>query len=157
MRRITGNPYLILPLGAAAAMAGLVILSLLRDDPLSVNIPFVAFLALLPLVAGWYAFSTRPRARRGWWMLQWFGTAVLGLLSAGVVLFGSLILIPPGPYEAYNYAHFHFAAYDSVSGQRVSVGGEALDATLYTLEEDSVRLSDLWAEGPIVLEFGSLT
>jgi hypothetical protein len=157
MQRITRNPYLIFPLGAAASMAGLVILSLLRDDPLSVNIPFVAFLALVPLVAGWYFFSTRSRAKRGWWILHWLGTAVLGVLATGFVLFGSLILIPPGPYEAYNYAHFNFAAYDSVSGQRVSVGGEALDATLYTLEEDNVKLSDLWAERPIVLEFGSLT
>jgi len=157
MKRILSSPYVMFPLGAALAMAGLVGLSLLRGNRLGVNTPFVVFLAALPLVAALYSSSQGVHARGGWWIVRWAGTTCIGLLTSIAVLLGSMIVIPPGAYEAYNYAHFNFASYESGAERRVRVGAKALDATLFTLEEQQVRLSDLWMERPIVLEFGSVT
>lgn len=157
MRRIMGNPYLIFPLGAALVVAALVSWSFLQGDGPSVNTPFLVFVLLLPLIAALYSFSKGVRARGGWWIVRWFGTTVLSVLASVAVLFASMIFIPAKANEAYNYVHFKFASYGSGEQRRVKVGGEALDATLYTLDENKVRLSDLWKERPIVLEFGSVT
>ncbi|MBI4460649.1 MAG: hypothetical protein HY648_11400, partial [Acidobacteria bacterium] len=85
------------------------------------------------------------------------GTAILGSLAAVVVFFASGILIPYQRVPVYNYPHFHYSYYLSGAERRAKAGGEALDATLYTLEGNEVRLAELWKERPILVEFGSIT
>jgi len=59
-----------------------------------------------------------------------------------------------GPY---NYRQFQFwPARDGIH-RSVSAGDEVVNATLYTLEGEPVELSTLWTDGPVVVEFGSIT
>jgi hypothetical protein len=157
MKRVTRNPYLIFPLGAALVMAALACLSFIRGEAPGIDASSVGFLVLLPLIAAAYSFLNGEGAKAGPWILRWLGTTILGIVASVVTLFASIILIPPPPHEAYNYAHFHFASYESGQQRHVSVGEQALDETLSTLEQTTVGLSDLWKERPIVLEFGSVT
>jgi peroxiredoxin len=57
--------------------------------------------------------------------------------------------------ESYNYEHFDVAVADVDRG--VTAGDDAIDVPLYTLDGEIVQLADLWASGPIVVEFGSIT
>lgn len=58
---------------------------------------------------------------------------------------------------AYNYRHFDFER-DYVGRDRgVTAGDAAVDGTVYTPDGDPVALSELWTDGPAVVEFGSLT
>lgn len=59
--------------------------------------------------------------------------------------------------EVYNYRRFRFwPSYDGIQ-RGVQAGDRATDATVHTLDGDSVQISDLWDDGPVVVEFGSLT
>jgi len=62
----------------------------------------------------------------------------------------------PG-WDSYNYRRFRFLPSRDGVHDGVKAGEEAVDATVYTLDGDSVSLSSLWEDGPIVLEFGSIT
>ena len=157
MKQMARNPYWAFPLGAVVAIAILVGWSLLRSDRLAANNAFAVFSLLLPLLAGLYCFSGWARASGGRWIVKWLGTSVLGLLASWVVLLASLALIPFQARAAYNYPHFNVAAYPSRGGQLARAGEKAPDATVYTLEGTEVRLSDLWKERPVVMEFGSIT
>lgn len=57
----------------------------------------------------------------------------------------------------YNYDHFRLAHYLAAGGDHARAGERAPDGELVDLEGDTVRLSSLWAEGPLVLEAGSIT
>lgn len=162
MKRIADSPYLVFPLGAAVAMALLVGWSLLQSDRLVLNDAYPIFFLLLPLLAAVYCFLGRGRAGGGariWdrGAVKWLGATVLGLAGALIVWVASGFI----PYQAgpeYNYPRFHYGySVRSAALQQVSAGGQARDATLYTLEENQVALSDLWRERPIVVEFGSIT
>jgi len=60
--------------------------------------------------------------------------------------------------DGYNYDQFSLAASDAENVKRgVEAGERAADATLATLDGESVRLSELWSERPAVVEFGSIT
>jgi hypothetical protein len=91
MKRIMDNSYLIFPLGAALAMAGLVSWSLVAGDGPSINAPSLVFLVLLPLLAALFSFTKSARARGGWWIVRWLGTTVFGLVASVAVLFASTI------------------------------------------------------------------
>jgi len=163
MRRITQNPYLAFPLGAVIAMTLLLGLSFTQSDPLLFNDAYPVFFLLLPAVAAWYCFLSRSRTSgetKFWdrWAVKWFGTTALALAASSAVWLASSLLIRYGPGPEYNYPRFSFAAaYEDGSEQRVDAGGVALDKTVYTLEGNAMRLSDLWSERPIVIEFGSIT
>lgn len=59
--------------------------------------------------------------------------------------------------EAYNYRHFDFDR-DYVGRDRgVTPGDTAVGGTVYTIDGEAVAFSDLWADGPAVVEFGSIT
>lgn len=57
----------------------------------------------------------------------------------------------------YNYRRFRFDHYLEQKAGRVEAGGPAADAEVRTPEGERVRLSELWAEDPLVLETGSVT
>jgi peroxiredoxin len=57
--------------------------------------------------------------------------------------------------SAYNYDHFDVSAADVE--RNITAGDEAIDVPLYTLDGETVHLADLWADNPIVVEFGSIT
>lgn len=157
MKQMMHNPYWAFPLGAVVAMTFLVGWSLGMSDRLAANNAFAVFFLLLPLLAALYCFSGWARASKGRWIVKWLGSTVLGLLASVAVLFASLALIPFQVRAEYNYPHFNVATYPNRGGQIARAGGTAPDGTLYTLEEDPLRLSDLWKERPIVVEFGSIT
>lgn len=60
-----------------------------------------------------------------------------------------------GTRDTYNFEHFGVPA--TKPERNVTAGEEAVDVTLYTLDGDTVDLADLWAENPVVVEFGSIT
>jgi len=157
MRRILENPFLAFPLGVALAMALGVAWSLTQDDRLVINEIFVVFLLGVPLLAAVYSLIVGARASWVRRVMTWVGTAALGIIATFVVFFASGILIPYKRVSVYNYPHFHYSYYLAGAERRVSAGDEALEETLYTLEENPVKLSDLWKERPIVFEFGSIT
>ncbi len=157
MKRITRNPYLAFPLGAALAMALVVGWSLLQSDRLVINEAFLVYLLLLPLLAATYSLIVRARASWVRWIMTCVGTTALGYIAAFAVFVASGVLFPYESVSVYNYPRFHYSYYLSGEERRVTPGGEALDETLYSLAGDEVRLSDLWKERPIVVEFGSVT
>lgn len=159
MQRIARNPYLAFPLAAAVAMALLVGWSLLLSNRLTANNAFAVFFLLIPLLAALYCFSGWARASGGRWIVKWLGTSVLGLLASGVVGFASIALIPFKALSTYtyNYPHFNVAVYPTRGGGSVRPGEQAADGTVYTLDENPVRLADLWKEKPVVIEVGSIT
>lgn len=58
----------------------------------------------------------------------------------------------------YNYEHFTLSASGADDIQRgVSAGERAANASLTTLDGETVTLSELWTERPVVVEFGSIT
>ena len=59
--------------------------------------------------------------------------------------------------EAYNYHQFRFWPASDGIQRGVHAGEQAADATLQTLEGEPIQLSDLWDDGPVVVEFGSIT
>ncbi len=157
MKQMARNPFLVFPLSVALAMALAVAWSLTQDDRLVINQVFLVFLLVIPLLAAGY--SVIVRARVSWFrrILTWVGTTALGIIATFVVFFASGILIPYERISVYNYPHFHYSYYLEGAERRVTAGDEALEETLYTLEGNEVRLSDLWVERPIVVEFGSFT
>lgn len=60
-----------------------------------------------------------------------------------------------GEQSSYNYEHFTVSAADVEHG--VTAGETAIDVPLYTLDGEIVHLANLWGDGPIVVEFGSIT
>lgn len=59
--------------------------------------------------------------------------------------------------EAYNYRHFDYAR-DYVGRDRgVTPGDTAVGGTVYSIDGEAVSFSELWADGPVVVEFGSIT
>lgn len=59
--------------------------------------------------------------------------------------------------EAYNYRHFDFER-DYVGRDRgVTPGDTAVGGTVYTIDGEAVSFADRWADGPAVIEFGSIT
>ncbi len=157
MKKITRNPYLAFPLGTALAMALVVGWSLTRSDRLVINETFLVFLLLLPLLAAVYSLIVRARASWVRWIMTCAGTTALGFIAAFAVFVASGVLFPYKSVPIYNYPRFHYSYYLTGEERRVNTGEEALDETLYTLEGNEVRLSDLWKERPIVVEFGSVT
>lgn len=155
MKRILGNPYLAFPLGVALAMALAVAWSLTQSDRVVINQVFLGFLFLLPLLAAVFAFLVRQAWLRR--ITTWLATTALGLISAYVVFLASGVVFPYKSVPVYNYPHFHYSSYAMGGARRVNSGELARDGTLYTLKGDPVRLSDLWKERPIVIEFGSVT
>ena len=72
--------------------------------------------------------------------------------------------VPAADLVAYNYAHFD--RYVAGGGHRQDeaafrasfrAGERAADFTLPRLGDAPVRLSDLWRDKPLVMEFGSFT
>lgn len=57
----------------------------------------------------------------------------------------------------YNYDHFRFGYYTSAREGHARAGEAAPDAELVDLDGGTVRLSSLWSERPLVIEFGSIT
>lgn len=57
----------------------------------------------------------------------------------------------------YNYDHFRFGYYTAAREDHARAGERAPDGELVDLDGRSVRLSSLWSERPLVLEFGSIT
>ena len=158
MKRILHNPYVVFPLGSALAVALIVGWSFMLSDRLDANVAFPVFFLLLPLLAALYSFRGRAHASRSRWIGRWLGTTVLGFLAALVVFTAADVLFPYKPSPGYyNFTRSHYAHYLHGAERRVSAGDKALEETLYTLEGDGVRLSDLWKERPIVVEFGSAT
>lgn len=58
---------------------------------------------------------------------------------------------------SYNYDHFRFGHYLSARDDHARAGDAAPDAGLLDPEGGTVRLSTLWSERPLVIEFGSIT
>ena len=158
MRKIIHNPYLAFPLGTALAMALVAGWSLVQSDRLVINEAFLVFLLLLPLLAAGYSLIVGTRASWFRRILTWVGTSALGIIAAFSVFLTSSAVFAYTSVPVYNYAHFDYSDYGMRRAERrMSAGGKALDGTLYTLEGNEVRLSDLWKERPIVVEFGSVT
>ena len=59
--------------------------------------------------------------------------------------------------DTYNYRRFRFCPASEGIQRGVNAGEEATDTTVYTLDGDSVQLSSLWNDQPVVFEFGSIT
>lgn len=57
----------------------------------------------------------------------------------------------------YNYDHFRLTHYLAAGDDHARAGERAPDGVLVDLEGNTVRLSSLWAEAPLVLESGSIT
>jgi hypothetical protein len=58
--------------------------------------------------------------------------------------------------DTYNYPHFDFRDYSSPA-RNVAAGDPAPEGTLTTLDSEEIALQSLWAETPVVVEFGSIT
>lgn len=62
------------------------------------------------------------------------------------------------PSSQYNYDEFQYRYYDDSHLSRgIEAGDEAFDCILTQLDGAAVHLSDLWADQPIVVEFGSIS
>jgi len=156
MKRLLYSPYLLFPFGAAVVMALLVGWSLQFSDRLAANNLYAVFLVLLPVLSAGYCFSGRVQGSGGRRVVKWLGSTILSLLASVVVIFAAMALVPVKA-GAYNYPHFYPGTYPHAEGQRAMAGSKAPDETLYTLQGDTVSLAGLWADRPIVVEFGSVT
>ena len=159
-KRSLQNPYIVFPCVVALVMALLTGWAFTQGDRDTINQPFVALLLLLPLLAAGY--SVWSRKNESWFcrIKTWVGTTAFGWGAAIFVfaLSGMLIPVRVVPTANYNSGHFRYSDYARAARQKVVTAGEkAVDETLYTLEEKPVRLSDLWKERPVVIEFGAVT
>ena len=168
------GPYLMVPFGTVGITILLEGWSFFQADPLVINQLFLAFLLSLPL---WVALSLlliprfwsgKPHTHWGLWIFKWVGSTALAFMAALTVYMAWGVVLPyrttlaSSPHidsqiAEYNYAHFGYGSYSRGKERRVAPGEEALDETLYDLAGNSVQLSDLWKERPIVVEFGSIT
>jgi len=165
---------LMVPLGTVGMTILLEGWSFFQADPLVINQLFLALLLALPL---WVALSLlliprfwsgKPHTHWGLWILKWMGSTALAFMAALTVYVTWGMVLPyrtalassshtDSQIAEYNYAHFGYGSYNRGRERRVSPGEEALDETLFDLEGDSIQLSNLWRERPIVVEFGSIT
>ena len=174
MERIIQNPYLTITFGTAILMILIEIWSFLQSDRLVIRQAFLIFLLLLPALAALgISFSYRfgnGRIHKSWrqWVLKWIGSTSIAFIAAFVVYAAWGFVFPYGiarssnihsaPIIAeYNYPHFGYSFYARGKQWRVAAGEKALDETLYDLNGNKIKLSRLWEERPIVVEFGSVT
>ena len=85
----------------------------------------------------------------------------LTLFSAAALLILAIpakIYLMDGDTDPYNYRSYHSAHSDAFNDRSLPEPGDNFpDAEVQTLNGESVKLSDLWKERPLVLETGSRT
>jgi len=174
MKPIIDNPYLALPFGTSVMMILLETWSFFQSDPLVINQLFLVFLLSLPVLVAFYLavaprlWDIKIRAGMGYWVLRWIASTFLVLVVALTVYLAWGFVLPyrtaltsstltDTKIATYNYLHFGYSSYDRGKQRRVAAGKKALDKTLYDLTGNTIQLSQLWKEKPIVVEFGSIT
>ncbi len=161
MKRKFNNPFLVIALGTALLMIVMMVWALPQTDRVVINQAFALFLPLLPILVTVYLVSNRrsidPKARWPRFALIWIGGNALGVSVATVlfVLFHVFALAKAD--QGYNYNHFGFSSYLEGRQRQVVPGEKALDEILYDLKGNTVQLSTLWKESPIVVEYGNIT
>ena len=93
-----------------------------------------------------FAVIDRWKQRRWRLAFAWAGGA---LAAAGLAFLGYMKLVE-GAWIKYN-------EWDHRERGSLQVGHQAPDLELPLLDEETVRLSELWRERPVVLIFGSCT
>ncbi len=155
------NPFLVIALGTALPMMVILVWALLQTDRVVINQAFALFLPLLPiLVTGYLVFnrrSTDPKPRWPRFALMWMGGNALGVSVATILfaLFHAFAFAEADP--GYNYSHFGFSSYLEGRQRQVVPGEKAVDEILYDLKGNTVQLSALWKQSPIVVEYGNIT
>jgi len=155
------NPFLVIALGTALPMMVMLVWALLQTDRVVINQAFALFLPLLPiLVTVYLVFNRRsidPKPRWPRFALIWIGGNALGVSVATVLfaLFHALALAEAD--RGYNYSHFGFSSYLEGRQRQLVPGEKAQDEILYDLKGNTVQLSSLWKQSPIVVEYGSIT
>ncbi len=155
------HPLLAIPVSSGLLMALIAIWAVFQSDRWVINQAFLLFLPLLPLLATLYLtiYSRRTEMKSHWIRLAlvWVGSNALGLFVITTLFLAFHTLAPAETSPTYNYDHFGFSSYVQGHDRSVVPGGKALDALLYDMEGNSVQLSSLWKQRPIVVEFGSIT
>ncbi len=158
IRRLFGNPVVVLPLGAGLVVVLLSVVSGFGADPLVFNQRFLIFLISMPFVVGiCVGMGKRFWNPSGYGFLAWLGSTVLAAILS-LVAFAYTAPADPAAFSDYNYSHFDRDAYVTANSlRRVVAGGEALPYTVYDLQGNDVPLATLWRERPVVIEFGSVS
>ena len=131
IRRIFGNPVVVLPLGAGLVVVLLSVVSGFGADPLVVNERFLIFLVCIPFVVGiCMRMGQRFWNSAGHGLLAWLGSTVLAAILS-LVVFAYVAPADPAAYSNYNYSHFDRDAYVTANPlRRVVAGGAALPYTV---------------------------
>lgn len=166
--RVARNPYLIVSLAAALIAILLVLWAVLQSDPLVIHEIFLVYFVSLPILVavGLFAISRAGNGARSWprLVLRWVASSACAVIVA-VLIYGlgwSLVVSHLQSVQTelteYNYPHFSYSVYGhNPPKTKVHAGMQAIDETVYDLEGKQLRLSGLWKERPIVVEFGSIT
>jgi peroxiredoxin len=155
------HPFLVIALGTALPMMVMLVWALLQTDRVVINQAFALFLPLLPILVTVYLVlnrrSTDPKP--GWprFALLWMGGNALGV-SVATLLFALFHAFAFAEVDqGYNYSHFGFSSYLEGRQRQVVPGEKAVDEILYDLTGNTVQLSTLWKQNPIVVEYGNIT